>query len=122
MQTEIHAYVPESTQVGSVSVQVVTAGGSSNVLPLDVTLRQADGRLRWRFQTDAYTPLQFITVAPDGTIYTSDLNNLFALSPDGGLLWVAQGAGGGRPISLGADGTIYTGGSLGEAISNGDEL
>ncbi|MHC4219333.1 MAG: IPT/TIG domain-containing protein [Planctomycetota bacterium] len=112
--TEIHAYVPEAASLGNVPVQVVTPGGSSNVVSLAVTLRQANERVRWRFQTDRYSPLQFITVAPDGTIYTSDLNTLFALSPDGALLWAVPGAGGGRPISLGGDGTIYTGGSLSE--------
>jgi hypothetical protein len=115
--TEIHAYVPEAASLGGVPVQVVTTDGLSNPMTLEVTLRQADERVRWRFQTDRYTPLQFITVAPDGTIYTSDLNNLYALSPDGALLWVAPGTGGGRPISLGADGTIYTGGSLSEGLN-----
>ncbi len=115
--TEIHAYVPEQATLGSDTVRVVTPGGPSNTQILDVTLRQQDGRVQWRFQTDEQTVLQFITVAPNGTVYTSDLNNLFALSPDGGLLWAAQGAGGGRPISLGADGTIYTGGSLSEGLS-----
>jgi hypothetical protein len=116
-ETEIHAYVPEAAALSSVPVQVVTPGGPSNTMPIEVTLRQAGERVQWRFQTDRYTPLQFITVVPDGTIYTSDLNNLYALSPDGALLWVAQGTGGGRPISLGADGTIYTGGSLSEGLN-----
>ena len=114
---EIHAYVPEGASVGSVPVQVVTPGGASNEMIVEVTLRQSDGRLHWRFQTDSYYPMQFITIAPDGTIYTSDRNNLFALSPDGALLWAAQDAGGGQPISLGADGTIYTGGSLDEEFN-----
>ncbi|MHC5112995.1 MAG: IPT/TIG domain-containing protein, partial [Planctomycetota bacterium] len=117
--TEIHAYVPESAGPGNVGVQVVTAGGPSNTMPLNVTLRQPDERVRWRFQTDRYTPLQFITVAPDGTIYTSDLDNLYALSPDGGLLWAAPDAGGGRPIALAADGTIYTGGGASVGVFDG---
>jgi hypothetical protein len=115
--TEIHAYVPEAAALGAVPVQVVTGDGPSNVMMLDVTLRQADGRVRWRFQTDDYYWVQFITVAPDGTIYTSDRGRLFALSPDGALLWVVEGAGLAGPISLGADGTIYTGGSLVKAIN-----
>ncbi len=41
-------------------VQVVTPGGSSNTITLEVTLRQPDGRIQWRFQTDDYTPLQFV--------------------------------------------------------------
>ena len=59
----------------------------------------------------------FLTVAPNGTIYASDLSKLYALSPDGDLLWVASAAGGRRPISIGADGTIYTAGNLVKAIN-----
>ncbi|MHC5004864.1 MAG: thrombospondin type 3 repeat-containing protein, partial [Planctomycetota bacterium] len=115
--SEIHAYVPESAPLGSAPVQVVTGGGTSNSMPLNVTSRQAEGRVQWRFQTDREANLQFVTRAPDGTVYTSDLDNLYALGPDGALLWIATGAGGGRPISLGADGTIYTGGSLSEGLN-----
>ncbi|MHC4100934.1 MAG: hypothetical protein ACYSW1_08675, partial [Planctomycetota bacterium] len=115
--TEIHAFVPEATALGAVPVQVVTADGPSNTMTLDVTLRQPDGRVQWRFQVDDYNWVQFIAVAPDGTIYTSDSARLYALSPDGALLWVHQGAGLGGPISLGADGTIYTGGYLVKAIN-----
>ena len=117
METEIHAYVPEVATPAAVPVQVVTPGGSSNTITLQVTLRQPDERIQWRFQTDDYTPLQFVSLASDGTIYVSDIARLYALSPDGGLLWVVQGAGGGRPISFGADGTIYTGGSLSEGLN-----
>ncbi len=115
--SEIHAYVPEASALGSVDVQVVTPSGPSNVLTLDVTLRPSDGRLNWRFQLDENTVYQHITVAPDGTIYVSDSQRLYALSSDGALLWVVAGAGGARPISLDANGTIYTGGDLVKAIS-----
>jgi len=114
---EIHAYVPEAAALGSVPVQVVTSTGASNTLTLNVTLRQANGRVRWKFQMDTDFPGQFITVAPDGTVYATDLGRLYALSPDGGLLWVATPAGGRRPIGLGADGTIYTAGNLVKAIN-----
>jgi hypothetical protein len=86
-------------------------------VPLEVTLRQSDGRVQWRFQVDDYYFVQFITVASDGTIYTSDSARLYALSPDGGLKWVHQGAGFGGPISLDPDGTIYTAGVLVKAIN-----
>ncbi len=114
---EIHAYVPEAAAIGKAPVQVTTGDGASNSLMLDVTLRQSDGRTQWRFQVDDYVWVQFITVAPDGTIYTSDSNRLYALSPDGGLLWVHEGAGRGHPISLGADGTIYASGFFIKAIN-----
>ena len=50
--------------------------------------------------------------APDGTISASDRSKLYALTPEGDLLWVAAGTGGRRPISAGADGTICTAGNL----------
>ena len=111
--TEIHAYIPEAATVGSDTVQVVTSAGSSNVVILNVTLRQPNGRLQWRFQTDDYVPLQFVARGPNGTVYVSDWAGLYALSPDGGLVWFVSGAGGGRPISFGTDGTIYTGSAPG---------
>ncbi|MCH8851607.1 MAG: PQQ-binding-like beta-propeller repeat protein [Planctomycetes bacterium] len=122
--TEIHAYVPEAATLGSVPVQVTTARGSSNAVTLNVTMRQSGGatsggddRVRWRFQMDSDFAGRFITVAPDGTVYASDLSRLYALSPDGALLWVASAAGGRRPISIGVDGTIYTAGNLVKAIN-----
>ncbi|MCH7572517.1 MAG: thrombospondin type 3 repeat-containing protein, partial [Planctomycetes bacterium] len=78
---------------------------------------QGAERVRWRFQMDSLFGGQFITVAPDGTVYATDLFRLYALSPDGGLLWVAVNAGRRRPISLGPDGTIYTAGNLIKAIN-----
>jgi hypothetical protein len=54
--TEIHAYVPEGSSLGSVPVQILTLGGSSATVMLEVTQRQADGRARWRFPTDRSSP------------------------------------------------------------------
>ncbi|MCH7798075.1 MAG: PQQ-binding-like beta-propeller repeat protein [Planctomycetes bacterium] len=122
--TEIHAYVPEATSTASVTVTVVTGRGSSNTAPINVTLRrpgtamgQSGSRVRWRFQMDSYFSGRFIARAPDGTIYASDISRLYALTSDGGLLWVATLAGGRRPISLAADGTIYTAGNMIKAIN-----
>ncbi|MCH8879288.1 MAG: hypothetical protein IID34_05330 [Planctomycetes bacterium] len=122
--TEIHAYVPEAATLGSVPVRVTTARGTSDAVTLNVTMRPSGGassggqnRIRWRFQLDSQFSGQFITVAPDGTVYATDLFRLYALSPDGGLLWVAVNAGRRRPISLGPDGTIYTAGNLIKAIN-----
>ncbi|MHC5003196.1 MAG: outer membrane protein assembly factor BamB family protein [Planctomycetota bacterium] len=114
---EIHAYVPEAAPVGPAAVQVVTGAGTSNAAGLDVNLREPHGRVRWRFQVDDYYWVQFLALAPDGTIYVNDFERLYALSPDGGLLWIAEDAGRARSISLGADGTIYTGGNLVKAIN-----
>jgi hypothetical protein len=107
--TLIVAYVPESAQLGSVTVQVVTSGGSSNTVNLTVTTRQSDGRVKWRFQHDGSYTVVRPAVAPDGTIYAVDVDyHLYALSPDGGLKWIARGAGN-KGVTVGADGTIYTG-------------
>lgn len=105
----IHAYVPETAGPGPVSVQVITAQGSSNTLDLDVTLRQADGRLKWRFQADGLYALARPVVGPDGSVYAVDVyGSLYGLSPDGGLKFIVQGAGG-KGVDVGPDGTIYAG-------------
>lgn len=114
LPNEIHAYVPETASLGKVDVRVVTGRGQSDPLPLEVTPREANGRVRWRFQTDRWMTRQFVEVGPDGRVYTGDNLGLYALSPTGALLWFAPGAGGTHPIDIGPDGTIYTGVSLGE--------
>ena len=48
--TLIVAYVPETARLATVTVQVVTPGGSSNTVSLTVTTRQGNGRVKWRFQ------------------------------------------------------------------------
>lgn len=74
-------------------------------------------RVLWRFRLDGDSLGRSVTVGPDGTLYTSDFNRLYALTPDGDLLWTAEGVGLGREVSFGADGTIYTGGNLVAAIN-----
>jgi hypothetical protein len=112
---EIHAYVPEAAALGPVEVRVVTPEGASDPVPLTVTSRQPEGRILWRFQTDgALTNQQFVTVGPDGTIYTADRLATYAITPDGALKWVSTNSfgadgNGGRPISIGPDGTLYSG-------------
>jgi hypothetical protein len=107
--TLVVAYVPEAAQVGTVPVQVLSGGAGSNTASLQVTLRQADGRVKWRFQHDAMYSVVRPAVGPDGSIYVVDVNGrLYALSPDGALKWLALAAGS-KGVSVAQDGTIYTG-------------
>jgi hypothetical protein len=107
--TLIVAYVPETARLAAVTVQVITPGGSSNTVSLTVTTRQSNGRVKWRFQhSDMYTVVR-PAVGPDGTVYVVDVGyHLYALSPDGALKWIVRGAGA-KGLSVGSDGTIYTG-------------
>ncbi|MEQ8845890.1 MAG: GC-type dockerin domain-anchored protein [Phycisphaerales bacterium] len=110
---ELRAYVPEATPIGMADVQVITAEGSSNIERIGVSPRTPDGRVRWRFQTDHWMAKpQNMAVGPDGRIYTSDQIGLYCLAPDGELVWFLPDAGGGYPIDIGPDGTIYTGPTL----------
>lgn len=113
MDEEIHAYIPEAVSVGPVSVQVANGEGVSGPAAIEVTSRGNGGRVAWRFEMDHWDTRQFTAVAPNGTIYSSDALGLYALSPDGGLLWFAAGVGDGRPISVAPDGTIYAAASTG---------
>src|SRR3989338_5595034 len=102
--TSITAYVPEAAPLGPVRVHVAAETGSSNAMPLVVTLRP-DGQLAWRFQADALYILQrpdgglkwifqapaFAygppSVGPDGTVYVASINTVYALGPGGTLKW-----------------------------------
>jgi hypothetical protein len=107
--TLVVAYVPEAAQVGTVPVQVVSGGVSSNTASLQVTLRQANGRVKWRFQHDAMYALVRPATGPDGSIYAVDVNGtLYSLSPEGALNWLALAAGS-KGVTVGQDGTVYTG-------------
>ena len=104
----IVAYVPESAPLETLPVQVVNAAGSSNTLPLSVTLRpEGDNHVNWRFRMNG--PYSYVrpTFASDGTIYSIDaFHHLYALTPDGGLKWVVRGAGS-KGVAVDPDGTIY---------------
>lgn len=112
--TLIAAYVPESAPTGTVSVQVFTPAGSSGTMPMGVTLRDLPGQVRWRFQADADAIRSRPALASDGTVYAIDVNgHLYALAPDGGLIWIFNlGGTGPGNVSVGPDGTIYTGNSV----------
>lgn len=68
----ITAYVPELLADGSHPVQVVTGGGASNTVPIQVLARVPQGRVRWRFQADADYIYHRPAVGTDGTIVLHD--------------------------------------------------
>ena len=108
--TKIVAYVPEEAGLGPVPVQVATYAGASNTVDFDVTLRQRDGRVKWRFPLDSDYMTHRAAVGPDGTVYVNDVGgHLYAIAPDGGLEWIFDtgGQGGQGPTTVGLDGTIY---------------
>ncbi|OGU81155.1 MAG: hypothetical protein A2W11_04650 [Ignavibacteria bacterium RBG_16_35_7] len=109
--SQITAYVPELAGPGSVGVQVVTSGGASNTLSLNVTLRQQQGRVRWAFEADVTDLWWRPALATDGTIYVHGSEGfVFALSPNGGLKWATKVNWYAYvPPAVGLDGTIYVG-------------
>jgi len=107
--TRIAAYVPEDAGPGSVLVEVITGGMGSNTVLLDVSPRAPGGRFPWRVRMDSFYSQVRPAVGPDGTIYAVDVHDrLYAVSPDGAVLWVVLDAGS-KGVDVGADGTIYTG-------------
>ena len=106
----IVAYVPETSSLGAVPVQITNGTGqASNSVSLDVTTRQPDGRVQWRFRMNGPYAQVRPVIGPDGTIYSVDaFDHLYALSPDGGLKWLVRGAGG-KGVAVDAAGDVYTG-------------
>lgn len=104
----ITAYVPETLADGSHPVQVVTGGGSSNTVPIQVLARVPQGRVRWRFQADADYIYHCPAVGTDGTIVLHDsCGYVYALRPNGGLKWIFPAGLPYGPPSIGADGAVY---------------
>ncbi len=109
--TRITAYVPEQAGPGSVSVQVVTPGGSSNAVQLNVTLRQQQGRVKWAFEADVENLWFRPALAPDGTVYVHGSEGyVYALTPDGGLKWIHKANWYAYvPPAAGPEGEVYVG-------------
>ncbi len=75
------------------------------------TAHAGGGRVLRTVQLDQYTPTQFVTVSPAGTVYATGGDAIYAVSPQGEVLWMSHAApsdGVAHSISLGADETIYT--------------
>ncbi len=112
--TQIVAYVPETAALGPTTLYVEVTGQQSNEVAIEVTDRQRDGRIKWRFETDGTNQWWRPALAPDGTIYVHSNNDyaafVYALSPDGALKWI-------RhvnwypyvPPTAGPDGAVYVG-------------
>lgn len=109
--TRVVAYVPEAAPLGPASLYLVSLGQQSNEVSLTVTERQPDGRIRWTFEADTDNLWWRPAVAPDGTIYLHGSGGfIYALSPDGGLLWTQQVATWPYvPPTAGPDGALYVG-------------
>ncbi|MDT7777884.1 MAG: hypothetical protein QOC99_396, partial [Acidobacteriota bacterium] len=110
--TQIVAYVPEGSRLGAVPVEVSTGAGTSNALSINVTDRQADGRIRWRATVFGDFTYDRAAVAPAGSpepgaVYVNVGGLVYAWSPTGALKWVTRPGASGT-LSVGPDGTIYT--------------
>lgn len=109
--SQITAYVPELAGPGPVGVQVVTSGGASNTVSLNVVLRQQHGRVRWAFEADVEDLWWRPALASDGTIYVHGSDGfVFGLSSDGGLKWATNVNWYAYvPPAVGINGEIYVG-------------
>ncbi len=71
-------------------------------------LAQPDDRIAWRYELPSSLPGAFVGISDDGTVYATDREHLYSLTRAGDLNWSLAGPGGGRPITFGPDGAIYT--------------
>jgi hypothetical protein len=73
------------------------------------TSAQPELHFKWRVQLIGSYSLVRPAIGADGTVYAVDVaDNLYAVAPDGTVLWIATGAGS-KGVDVGPDGTIYTG-------------
>ena len=111
--SRIVAYVPESAELGSNSVEVLNGRQRSEAGALVVKDRAATtGTVAWRFEVLANYVSHRVDVGRDGTVYFNDSSGfLYALTPTGALKWVYDGesVGSSGPAVVGRDGTIYFG-------------
>lgn len=83
-------------------------GGSSTLAG------EPQGAIAWGVELGVTQPSTLPpAIAADGTIYASDNETLYAISPDGKIRWAIANAYGNHPVSLGSDGTLYTGRDFG---------
>jgi outer membrane protein assembly factor BamB len=116
----ITAYVPEAVPLGAAAVQVVTPAGSSNIVTVQVHARTAKGRILWRFEQSGMYSVTRPATGPDGTVYSVDVDgHLYALTPNGGLKWIFNGAGP-KGLSILPDGGIVTGDESAVTVVNPD--
>lgn len=70
---------------------------------------QPELHLKWRVELNGQYSLVRPVIGADGTVYAVDVADyLYAVAPDGIVLWEAAGAGS-KGVDVGPDGTIYTG-------------
>jgi len=81
----------------------------------------ADGAEKWRYDVASRLPLS-PAMGPDDTLYVGAANgNLYALDPQGGLLWQASLGVVNTSCAVGSDGTIYVGTGVGYQALNPDD-
>ncbi len=95
----------------SVAVAILLAGSSAT------RAAPAHGgtihpRVLWQVMMPGVSTTNYVTVAPDGTIYANNGDRLLAVDADGSVLWERPNTGQdyARPINVDDEGRIYTGG------------
>jgi hypothetical protein len=113
--TQVVGYIPEGLSVGAGDLVIENLGVESAPVPITIAAREPNGRIAWVFEGSG-SYLSFApTTGPDGTLYFSDVDGfLYAMSPDGALLWIVDallgqdGSANEAPVQVdGVDGTIY---------------
>lgn len=112
--TQVIGYVPEGLAPGAGTLVIENLGVPSAPVPITVTPREPNGRIAWVFEGSGSYLSFSPTTGPDGTLYFSDVDGwLYAMSPDGALLWIVdallgqEGSANEAPVQVDADGTVY---------------
>src|SRR5262249_52979621 len=114
----LHAFAPNGASKwifdlkgysGPSASPAVGEGGGIYVGATRVHAGNADGTVKWRYDTGAYINGP-AAIGSGGTVYFPSGNYLYALNPDGTLKWRTPGQAQyplGSAPAIGVDGTIY---------------
>jgi outer membrane protein assembly factor BamB len=111
------------TKIVTLAVGLTVAGQTLGAAPAGAVPVLEPGRVKWRTRISLDYFIHTPGIGRDGTIYVPNLfGKTQAIAPDGTSKWVFPAGGGGGPISVATDGTVYVAGGGPGAVGGTDGI